>query len=421
MRFISHWRAWSTLASTLLALSALFVSPAGAADPIRIGFSDNLTGGSAPNGKQILLTFEIWRDDVNAKGGIMGRPVELVYYDDQTNPANVPAIYTKLIDVDKVDLLVGPYGTNFVAPAIPVVMQHNMMTLGLFAVDVNRHFHYPRYFSMLSTGSNAALTFSKGFFDLAMAQTPPPKTVAILGADAEFGRTLTDGAAENAKNAGLTIVYQKSYPPPTTDFAPVLRAVQATNPDLVYVASYPPDTVGIVRAAAEIGLNTKQFGGAMTGLYATPFKLQLGPLMNGIVNNQVFVPAPTFNFPGVQEFLEKYRALAPAQGLDPLGYSFAPFAYAAGQVLAQAVEATKTLDNAKLADYVQGHGFATVVGDITFGTDGEWAKPRMVFTQFQNVKPNDVDQFRDGSHEPILWPPEYKSGDIIWPYTAARQ
>jgi branched-chain amino acid transport system substrate-binding protein len=245
--------------------------------------------------------------------------------------------------------------------------------------------------------------------------------VAIIGADAEFGKTLTDGAATNAKAAGLEIVYQKSYPPPTTDFGPILRAVQATHPDIVYVASYPPDTVGIVRAAAELGLTTKLFGGAMTGLYATPFKLQLGPLMDGIVNNEVFVPGPTFNFPGVRAFLAKYQAKAPALGLDPLGYSFTPFAYAAGQVLSDAVTATKSLDNGKLADYLRTHSFSTVVGDVSFGTDGEWAKPRMVFTQFQHVLPNDIDQFRDGSHEVVLWPPEYKSGTIIYPFNAARK
>lgn len=236
------------VALAALLLAALFALPARAADPIRIGFSDNLTGGSAPNGKQLLLSFQIWRDDVNAKGGLMGRPVELVFYDDQTNPSNVPGIYTKLIDIDKVELLVGPYGTNFVAPAIPVVMQHDKLTLGLFAVDVNRHFHYARYFSMISTGSNAGQRFSEGFFALAATQTPKPKTVAIIGADAEFGRTLTDGAVDNAKAAGFEVVYHQSYPPPTQDFAPIIRAVQATYPDLVFVASYPPDTVGIVRA-----------------------------------------------------------------------------------------------------------------------------------------------------------------------------
>lgn len=413
------------LASPRAALAALLLAALAAlparADPIRIGFSDNLTGGSAPNGKQLLLAFQIWRDDVNAKGGILGRPVELVYYDDQTNPANVPGIYTKLIDVDKVDLLVGPYGTNFVAPAIPVLMQHDKLTLGLFAVDVNRHFHYGRYFSMISTGSDAGPRFSEGFFALAAAQTPKPKTVAVIGADAEFGRTLTDGAAANAQAAGFAVVYHQSYPPPTQDFAPVIRAVQAAHPDLVFAAAYPPDSVGLVRAIAEVGLDAKMVGGLLTGLLATPFKLQLGPLLDGIVNNQIFTPGPAFDFPGTKAFLAKYQAQAPAQGLDPLGYAFSPYAYATGQVVAQAVEGAKTLDQDKLAQYMHGHSFSTIVGDIAFNADGEWVKPRQVFTQFQDIKANDVDQFRDGSHEPILWPPEMASGKIIYPFTAARK
>lgn len=405
----------------VLAALLLMTLPAQAADSIRIGFSDNLTGGSAPNGKQLLLAFQIWRDDVNAKGGILGRPVELVYYDDQTNPSNVPGIYTKLIDIDKVDLLVGPYGTNFVAPAIPVVMQHNMVTLGLFAVDVNRHFHYPRYFSMISTGSDAGPRFSEGFFGLAGTIAPKPKTVAILGADAEFGRTLTDGAVDNAKKAGFDIVYRQNYPPPTADFAPVIRAVQAAHPDLVFVASYPPDSVGIVRAVGEVGFDAKMIGGLLTGLLATPFKLQLGPLLDGFVNNQVFTPGPAFNFPGTKEFLAKYQAEAPKQGLDPLGFAFAPFAYATGEVVAQAVDGAKTTDPDKLAQYMHAHSFHTIVGEIAFNADGEWTKPRQVFTQFQSIKPNDVDQFRDGSHEPVLWPADLASGKLIYPFSAARK
>jgi branched-chain amino acid transport system substrate-binding protein len=107
-----------------------------------------------------------------------------------------------------------------------------------------------------------------------------------------------------------------------------------------------------VRAANEIGLNTKMFGGAMIGLLATPIKLQLGPLMNGLVIMESFVPAPTLDFPGLKAMLEKYQAKAPSLGIDPLGYGFTPFAYAAGQVVAQAVEATKSFDHDKLADYI---------------------------------------------------------------------
>src|SRR5246127_5435422 len=112
-------------------------NPAWAAEPIKVGFSMGMTGANGPNGKQLLVALEIWRDDVNAKGGLLGRPVELVYYDDQTSPANEPSIYTKLIEVDKVDLLIGPYGTNQIAAALPVIMQHNLTTVGILGLAAN--------------------------------------------------------------------------------------------------------------------------------------------------------------------------------------------------------------------------------------------------------------------------------------------
>lgn len=391
------------------------------ASPIKIGFSMSLTGAVAPNGKQLLAALEIWRDDVNAKGGLLGRPVELVHYDDQSNPSNVPSIYTKLISVDKVDLLLGPYATNMVASALPVIMQNNKTTISMLAIGINRHFNYAKYFSMVPVGPEGVKGFSKGFFELAAAQKPKPQTVAFLAADAEFARTAADGAKENAKALGFNIVYDRGYPPPTTDFLPVVRALHAANADLVFVAAYPPDTVGIVRAAHEIGLDPKMFGGTMIGLLATPIKMQLGPLVNGIVIMESFTPAPTFNFPGLQDVLGKYRARAAGQGIDPLGYGFVPFGYAAGQVLATAVTQTKSLDHDKLADYIRSHSFQTVVGEIAYGKDGEWAKPRTVFTQFQNVTGRDLDQFSDTSKQVILWPDEYKTGNIIYPYAEAKK
>jgi len=388
-----------------------------AAEPIKVGFSTALTGAVSPNGKQILLALQIWRDDVNAKGGLLGRPVELVYYDDQSTPANVPAIYAKLTEVDKVDLLIGPYATNMIAAAMPVIMGKKMTTIGLMGLAVNRQFQYPRYFSMLPTGPEGVLGFSKGFFELAMAQKPKPTTVAIVAADAEFARAAADGARENAKVYGLKVVYDQTYPPPTVEFTSVMRAVQASKPELVFVASYPPDTVGIVRAAHEINLNAKMFGGAMIGLLSTNIKAQLGPLLNGIVNHEDFVPSPTFNFPGVKALLDEYQQRAAGQGVDPLGYGFAPFAYAAGQVIATAVANTESLDHDKIARYIHGHTFKTVAGDITFAADGEWAMPRMVFTQFRNVTGNDINQFRDTTRDAILWPAQYKTGELIYPYS----
>ena len=173
-------------AAIAIAFCWLALGPARAADPIKVGFSMALTGSVAQNGKQLIIALELWRDDVNANGGLLGRPVELVYYDDQSNPTNVPGIYTKLITVDKVDLLLGPYATNMAAAAMPVIMQHNMATISILAIDVNRHFHYSRYFDMIPVGPEGTKAFSKGFFVLAAAQKPKPQTVAIVAADAEF-------------------------------------------------------------------------------------------------------------------------------------------------------------------------------------------------------------------------------------------
>ena len=128
------------------------------------------------------------------------------------------------------------------------------------------------------------------------------------------------GIRVNAQEAGLQIVYDKSYPPSTTDFTPIIRAIQATNPDAVFVASYPPDSAGMVRAASELDLQTKLFGGGMVGLQYASLQTSLGPMLNGIVNYDFWVPEPTLDFPGIQEFLAKYQARAEGQGVDPLGH-----------------------------------------------------------------------------------------------------
>jgi branched-chain amino acid transport system substrate-binding protein len=409
--------------SVLLLISALILpSAANAAEPIRIGMTMALTGGVAPIGKQVLAGLQIWRDDVNAKGGLLGRPVQLVFYDDQSNPANVPALYTKLIDVDKVDLLIGPYATNMVAPVIPLLMQSKKTTIGILANAANSKFHYNQYFSMLPTGPEPQKSFAEGFFELAAAQQPRPKTVAIVAADAEFAQNAADGARQSIKEiGGFQTVMDQKYPPSTTDFAPIMHAVAALNPDIVYVAAYPPDSVGIVRAANEINLTPKMFGGTFIGLLVTPIKVQLGPLMNGIVNNEVFLPAPAFTFPGTLDVLTKYRAVAQSEHLDPIGWAFPPLAYAAGQVLGEAVDGAKTLDQVKLAAYMHNHSFSTVVGDIRFGKDGEWTKSRVVFTQFQHVTANSIDQFKDTNHEVIVWPDQYKSANMIYPYAEAKK
>ena len=389
-------------------------------EPIKIGFSMAMTGGLAANGKSALLAQKIWEEDVNAKGGLLGRPVKLVYYDDQSNPSTVPGIYTKLLDVDKVDLIIGPYATAQMAPAMPIVIQRNKVFVTLLGLAVNDEFKYPNYFAMIPSGPNAKPAFTKGFFDTAMAQNPKPQTVAIVAADQEFSRNASDGARENAQKAGLKVVYDKTYPPTTTDFAPIVRAIQATNPDLLVICSYPPDSVGMVRAINEIGFRPKMIGGGMVGLQATALKMQLGPMLNGFVNYDFWLPVPKMQFTGVNELIRKYQAKAAAEGVDALGYYMAPFGYAQLQVLQQAIEATKSIEDKKLADYIRSNTFKTVAGDIKFGKDGEWAQSRVLQIQFHDVKSNDVEQFRAMNTQTVVAPDEYKSGNIIYPYEKAK-
>jgi branched-chain amino acid transport system substrate-binding protein len=414
-------RIAARFAVALLALAATGAqaqAPAGA--PIKIGYGISQTGGLAPNGKSALLAQQIWQEDVNAKGGLLGRPVKLVYYDDQTNPATVPALYQKLLDVDKVDIVIGGYGTNLLAPAMPVVIQKKKLLIGLFGMAVNSEFNYAKYFSMIPLGPTPKSAASKGFFESAIAQNPRPQTVAIVAADAEFPINGSDGARENIKAAGLKIVYDKRYPPATTDFAPIVRAIQATNPDIVAIFSYPPDSVGMVRAVNEIGYKPKMIGCGMVGLQATAIKTQLGPMLNGFVNYDFWLPIDKMNFPGVAEFMARYQARAAPEGVDVLGYYIAPWGYAQLQVLQQAIEATKSLNDDELADYMRTSTFKTLVGDVRFGAQGEWAESRVLMVQFQHITGNDVRQFKDISTQVVIWPAQYKSGEMIYPYEKAK-
>jgi branched-chain amino acid transport system substrate-binding protein len=411
----------------LLAISALlagvFVPVSAAAqtgEPLKIGYSMALSGGLGPNGRSALLAQKIWEEDTNAKGGLLGRPVKLVYYDDQTNPATVPGIYAKLLDVDQVDLIIGPYGTNLQPPAMPIAMQRKKVFIGLLGTAVNSTFSYPNYFSMAPNGPEPKQSYTKGFVDLAMRQNPKPQTVAIVAADAEFALNASEGARETVKAAGLTVVYDRRYPSTTTDLVPVVRAIAETNPDLVIVCSYPPDSVAMVRAVAEVGFKPKMIGGAMVGLQSTAIKARLGPLLNGWTNYDAWLPVPKMQFAGVDELMKKYQARAVVEGVDVLGYYMAPWGYAQLQVLEQAVAATESLDDAKLGDYIRANAFKTVVGELRFGTDGELVQARTLQVQFRNVKTNDLSQFKDISTQVVVAPAEYESGKVIYPYEKAK-
>lgn len=384
--------------------------------PIRIGFGMALSGPLGPAGKAAVLSMEICAEDFNKKGGVLGRKIELVYYDDHSKPADIPAIYTKLITVDKVDFVVSPYATALIAPAMPVVMKHNMIFPSLFGLAVNEKFNYKYYFQIMPGGPDPYVSWSEGFFGLAAEQKPKPKTIALLAVDNEYGVNGQDGAVVNAKKYGFEVVYKKRYPPGTVDYTPLMRAIKAINPDIVLINSYPGGSVGTLKAAKEVGLKPKIFGGGMVGLQYTAIQKALGPDLNGILNYWFWAPEPTLKFPGIDEFLAKYQAKAAKQGLDPLGYYLPPFAYAYLQLLLQAVEATGSTDQVTVGEYIRNNEFETVVGKVKFAPNGEWSKSRTLQVQIQNINSHEVSEFSKPGKFVVLYPKEWASGKIIYPF-----
>jgi len=414
--------AWTAGTAVAVATTAMVTGGAVAQnkEPIKIGFSMALTGPLAANGKQTLLGMKIWEEETNAKGGLIGRPVKLVYYDDQSNPSTVPGIYTKLLDVDKVDLVVSGYATNMIAPAMPVVMQKGKTFVTLFGLDVNAEFKYPKYFSVIPTGPRTKPSFTEGLFQVALQQDPKPTTVALVAEDAEFSKNACEGARTNAKDMNLKIVYDRSFPPGTTDFSPILRAVQASNADIVVVCSYPLSSVGIVLAVNEMNYKPKIIGGAMVGLQATVFKQKLGSKMNGFVNYETWVPSDKMMAPAAA-FFKTYQAKAGAEGVDPLGYYLGGWGNAYVDALGQAIEGTKSLDDNKIAEYFRKSTFKTVMGEWSYGPGGEWTKSGMMQVQYHNVKDgNDLDQWRGMAVQTVLTPPELATGKVIYPYEKAK-
>jgi branched-chain amino acid transport system substrate-binding protein len=403
-----------------MAVAALGISSGTRADgpPIKIGMSMPQTGGLAAGGKASLLGIEIWRDDINARGGLLGRKIELVVYDDKSSASETPAIYAKLLDVDKVDLLFAPYATVPTAPIMPLVKQRGMLLMGNFSFQVNSKIHHDMWFNNAPWGPADA--WATGF--LGLGQKAGGKTVAMLSADQEFAQNLITTARDVAKKMNIPVVFDQTYPPSTAEFSSIIRALNAAKPDIVYVASYPPDSAAILRAVNEIGVgdNVKIFGGAMVGLQFAGVMENLGSLLNGVVNFNTWLPEQSMYFDGTKAFFDTYSKRAVEAKVDPLGYYLAPYGFTMGQLIEQAVTATKSLDQKTLAKYLREHVHKTIVGPIEYAEDGEWKETATLEAQFRGVKDKNLDQFRSSGRQVILFPDRLKTGDLVTPFEAAR-
>ena len=206
------------------------------------------------------------------------------------------------------------------------------------------------------------------------------------------------------------------------DFSGILRNVNAASPDFVFVASYPVESAALVRGVSEIGMNDnlQMIGGAMVGLQYAQSLENLGSALNGWVNYDFFVVAPTLKFPGIESFLTRYTKVAAEQKIDTLGHYLPPYCYAGGQLISAAVKAVKSLDEGKMAKWLHANTVNTIVGPITFGPDGNWSTNRMIWSQFRDVKDKDVDQFRKEGHQIVLQPESLASGKMITPFKKAH-
>jgi branched-chain amino acid transport system substrate-binding protein len=387
--------------------------------PIKIGYCLSLSGGLAANGQTARLAHEIWRDRLNASGGLLGREVELICVDDKSDATTVAGIYEQFISESNVDLLLGGYGNNSITPAMPLVMENRKFLIGLMALGENIAFGYDQFFAMIPTGTepNAALT--EGFFATAATQVPRPKTVAIVAADAPFSKNPIEGARANAAKNGLEVVSETKYALSTRDFGTFLEEAQKSSPDILFYCAYLNDSIGLIRAIAASDMNPLVVGGAMIGPQSSSVQTQLGPVINGIVNYEYWLPVPAMNFAGVHELIAEYQQRAKGTAADELGYYVAPFAYAQAQVLEQAVQATGGLEDSALAEFTRQATFATVVGDVTFGRLGEWAVPRVLTVQFRGIGSNDISEFAKSQARVVVAPANYASGELVVPYRAA--
>ena len=387
--------------------------------PIKIGYCLSLSGILAPNGKTAFLAHKLWEENINNKGGLLGRPVQLVCIDDQTNPNLVPEIYRKLLVEEKVDLLLGGYGDNSIKPAMPLVIENKRFFVGLMGLAVNQEFNYENYFAMIPTGPNPGIGLTEGFFSVAAQQQPKPETVAILAADAPFSKSPVQGAKQNCAKHGMKVVFEENYPLSTNDFSPFIRKVQQTGADILFMCSYVADSVGLIRSINKEGLKAKMVGGAMIGPQNGSVKLELGPLLNGLVNYEYWLPVEKLMHPGVKEMIEQYQARAQQGGTDPLGYYVAPMAYAQLQIVEQAVTTTQSLGDNALAAYTRDTVFHTVVGEVKFGKGGGWTEPRVLTVQYQQLTDNSIAQFKDAKTQVVLIPETLSSGSLIYPYNNA--
>jgi branched-chain amino acid transport system substrate-binding protein len=390
--------------AVLVALASALAADAEAQPPIRVGASLALTGQYAVFGQNQHRGYQLCFKHVNEKGGVLGRRIELVRYDDQSQPATAVRLYEQLITQDKVDLIIGPYASP-ITEAVADVSEKYRMPMVASGAAATSIFRQGRkfVFQVFPRGE----VYLEGFVD--MAARKGLKTVAVIYRDAIASRELARGAIELARKKGLEVVFVEAYPERTTDFSALLAKVRAANPDALAVASYFEDTVAITRQMKDSNVNPKMYG-LTTGVDSLRFYELLGRTVEFIYGVTPWVPELVElragglipiarQYPGAREFVEAHRKEFP--GAD-LSYHTAA-GYGGCEILVEAIRRAGSLDSEKLREAILKIDRNTVFGAFRVDRDGAQIAHRLVMFQWQDGK------------KVIVWPEELAPGQPRFP------
>ncbi len=389
-------KRWAGLAVACAAVLALAVglgpwaAPAAAGEPLNIGASISTTGTYSKPGKYNQEGYLLWEKHVNERGGLLGRPVKMVIYDDKSDPATSIKLYEKLITEDKVEMVIGPYSSPITQAASVVSEKHKMLMVASLAATTSI---WERGFKYLFMTISPAEVYLEGVLDIAAQKGL--KTIAIINEDTLFSKAAAAGAAKIAEQRGLKVIFRDAYPKGSTEFSALLSKIKALNPDVLLGGTYFDDAVAITRQMKELDVNPKMYGVTVGGDLPEFYDL-LKKTAEYVYGSTQW--EPSLPFPGIKEFVEAYKKM---WGREPSYHSAA--GYNGGLVLEKAIREAGSLDRDKLRDVLLKMKTRTLFGDYQVDERGFQIGHKMV-----NI------QWLDGK-KVAVWPKEVAEREAVFP------
>jgi len=382
--------AWGLALAVALGVGS-WSPPAAAQSPIKIGASLSLTGTYAALGQNQQRGYQLCAKDVNEKGGVLGRKIEFVLYDDQSQPATGVRLYEKLITQDKVDAVMGPY-SSAITEAVANVNEKYKMPMVAPMASTTSIFKKGRKFVFMV--QSPAELYLEGLIDVAAKRGL--KTIAIVNEDTLFPKATVQGTIELAKKKGLQVVFVEAYPKGNTDFSAIMTKIRAANPDVLGAATYFDDAVAITRQMKELNVNPKMYGVTVGGDLPTFYQLlgKNAEYVYGATQWEAELP-----YPGAKVFLETHSREYP--GVD-ISYHSAG-GYGGCQVLVEAIKRAGSLDGEKIREAILKIDMNTVYGGFKVDADGFQVSHKMVMFQWQEGR------------KVIVWPDELAAGKAKFP------